>query len=205
MTCRVLTYAASVSRWAPDARERLERAALTLFAEQGYQATTVPQITERAGLTTRTFFRYFADKREVIFAGDEIPERARRMLAEAPAGVDPRALVADGLHRLAVERFDGRRVQVAAIRDLIAREPALQERDLRKRADTGEVVRIGLEARGADPLTAALLADLAMTVLHVALDRWSGDVGESREMSAVVDEVFSASAGLFQWSGRAAS
>ena len=72
-------------RWAPDARRRLERAAFELFGEQGYAATTVPQITARAGLTTRTFFRYFADKREVIFGGDEIPDAAARLISEAPA------------------------------------------------------------------------------------------------------------------------
>jgi len=60
-----------MSRWQPDARGRLERAAVELFTEQGFAATTVPQIAARAGLTTRTFFRHFADKREVLFAGDE--------------------------------------------------------------------------------------------------------------------------------------
>ena len=73
MTRRVITYTGAVSRWRPDARERLEHAALELFAEQGFAATTVPEITARAGLTTRTFFRYFADKREVLFGGAEIP------------------------------------------------------------------------------------------------------------------------------------
>ena len=68
---------------------RLEHAALELFAEQGFAATTVPEITARAGLTTRTFFRHFADKREVFFAGDEISAFAGRLLAEAPADLDP--------------------------------------------------------------------------------------------------------------------
>jgi AcrR family transcriptional regulator len=68
-----------VSRWQPDARQRLERAAIDLFAEQGFAATTVPQITARAGLTTRTFFRHFADKREVLFGGAEIPALATRL------------------------------------------------------------------------------------------------------------------------------
>ena len=76
-------------RWAPDARGRLERAAFELFTEQGYPATTVPQITARAGLTTRTFFRHFADKREVIFGGDEIPEQASRLIRAAPPGLVP--------------------------------------------------------------------------------------------------------------------
>src|ERR1700710_310590 len=86
MARRVIAYDRSMGRWSPDARGRLERAAVELFVEQGFAATTVPQITARAGLTTRTFFRYFADKREVFFAGDEIPDLARRYLTAAPAG-----------------------------------------------------------------------------------------------------------------------
>ena len=79
-----------MSRWQPDARERLERAALELFTEQGFAETTVPQITAKAGLTTRTFFRYFADKREVLFSNDEeAAELAARMIAEAPAHLTP--------------------------------------------------------------------------------------------------------------------
>ena len=63
-----------MSRWEPDAAARLHAAAVDLFLEQGFAATTVPQITDRAGLTTRSFFRYYVDKREVLFAGeDELP------------------------------------------------------------------------------------------------------------------------------------
>jgi hypothetical protein len=60
-----------MARWEPNARERLERAALALFAEHGYDATTVAQIADRAGLTKSTFFRHFADKREVLFGGQD--------------------------------------------------------------------------------------------------------------------------------------
>ena len=66
----VINYARSeMSRWKPDAAGRLIKAAITLFAEQGYEETTVAEIAERAGLTKRTFFRYFSDKREVLFSG----------------------------------------------------------------------------------------------------------------------------------------
>ncbi len=58
-----------MSRWEPNARGRLEQAALELYCERGFEQTTVAEIAERAGLTERTFFRYFADKREVLFAG----------------------------------------------------------------------------------------------------------------------------------------
>jgi AcrR family transcriptional regulator len=67
MTSNVITYHAGMGRWKPGARERLRKAALDLYSEQGFAVTTVPQITERAGLTTRTFYRHFADKRDVLF------------------------------------------------------------------------------------------------------------------------------------------
>jgi AcrR family transcriptional regulator len=172
MARRVIVYPRRVVRWSPDARGRLERAALELFAEQGFAATTVPEITARAGLTTRTFFRYFADKREVFFAGDEIPELARRHLAAAPAGLDPVTLLEQGLRQVAVDRFDGRWEEVRRRRDLVAAEPALRERDAQKRDDLVAAIRPGLVERGVDPLEAALLAELTVLVLHVALEAW---------------------------------
>src|SRR5215475_15901747 len=72
MGLSLITYDELMSRWEPNARERLERAALDLFAEQGYDATTVAGIADRAGLTKSTFFRHFADKREVLFGGQDM-------------------------------------------------------------------------------------------------------------------------------------
>ena len=178
-----------MGRWEPDARGRLERAALELFAEQGFAATTVPQITARAGLTTRTFFRHFADKREVLYAGDEIPELARRLLAEAPPGLDPVHLLEQGLRRVAAERFDGRRDEVARRRELVRGEPSLQERDAQKRADLVRVIGPGLQARGVDPTTAALLAELTVVVLHVSLDAWL-DAPSEQPLGDVVASCF---------------
>jgi AcrR family transcriptional regulator len=172
MTSRVIKYAGDVSRWRPDARERLEQAAIELFLEQGFAATTVPEITARAGLTTRTFFRHFADKREVIFAGSEIPGQAVRFIAEAPAGSDPMALILEGLRHVTAERFDGRRDEIRVRRDIIRTDDGLQERNLRKRAAVSEATRAGLLARSVDPVTAALLAETCVTLLFVSLDEW---------------------------------
>lgn len=172
MTRRVIAYPRTVARWSPDARARLERAAFELFAEQGFAATTVPEITARAGLTTRTFFRHFADKREVFFAGDEIPALARDVLASAPPDLDPVTLLEQGLRQVALDRFDGRWAAVRQRRDLVAAEPSLRERDAQKRDDLVAVIRPGLMARGVEPLEAALLAELTVTVLHVALGAW---------------------------------
>jgi AcrR family transcriptional regulator len=178
-----------MGRWSPDARGRLERAAFELFAEQGFAATTVPEITARAGLTTRTFFRHFADKREVFFAGDEIPELASRALAAAPPGLDPVVLLEQGLRQVAADRFDGRREEVRLRRDLVDADPSLRERDAQKRADLVAVLAPGLRARGVDALEAALLAELTVVVLHVAMQAWLDDPAEG-SMSDVVSRCF---------------
>src|SRR4051812_903008 len=134
-----------MSRWRPDARERLQRAALELFAEQGFAATTVPAITARAGLTTRTFFRHFADKREVLFADErELPAFAARLMAEAPAAADPLTMILEGLRTVAEAHFEGRRAALRERRDIVNLDPGLRERDLRKRAGLAEAVRDGL-------------------------------------------------------------
>jgi AcrR family transcriptional regulator len=167
-----------VSRWQPDARQRLERAALELFAEQGFAATTVPQITARAGLTTRTFFRHFADKREVIFGGDEIPELAARLVADAPESLDPVTLIIQGLKIVAETRFEGRREEVRQLRVIIRSDEGLRERDLRKRAAVCDVVRPAFVRRGLPDATAALLAEMSMALLYVAIDEWLDQDGD---------------------------
>jgi AcrR family transcriptional regulator len=172
MTRHVITYTGGVSRWQPDARERLERAAIELFAAQGFAATTVPQITARAGLTTRTFFRHFADKREVLFGGEEIPEFAAQIIADTPASMDPLALIVNGLRTVAESRFDGQREEFRQRRAIIMSDEGLMERDRGKRAALAEVIRDGLVGRGINARTAALLAESSVTVLHVALNEW---------------------------------
>lgn len=179
-------------RWAPDARGRLERAAFELFAEQGFAATTVPQITARAGLTTRTFFRHFADKREVVFAGDEIPTTAARLIAEAPADVEPVEVIRRVLHQVAAARFDDNHAQTADWRRIVESNDELRDRDARKRADLVRAARGAFVERGETPLQAAVLAELGVLVFQVALDTWAGAEPESRSMSATVDDVLAA-------------
>jgi AcrR family transcriptional regulator len=167
-----------MSRWQPDARERLERAALELFTEQGFAETTVPQITARAGLTTRTFFRHFADKREVLFAGEEqIPAVVAGFLASAPPEWGPMGVVTNGLEGLALAIFDGRLAYLRQRRAVVASDAGLRERELRKLADLSQTIATGLQKRGADDLTAALAAGFAVTVFNVALTRWIEQTG----------------------------
>jgi AcrR family transcriptional regulator len=168
-----------VNRWRPDARERLEHAALELFAEQGFAATTVPQITERAGLTTRTFFRHYADKREVLFAGEnELPAMARRMIAEAPAEADPLALIIGALRTVAETRFEGRRADLWQRREIVRSDPGLGERELRKRAGICEAIGEGFRERGVPAMTAAMLAETGVALLFVSVQQWLDQDGD---------------------------
>jgi len=186
MARRVITYTEGVSRWQPGARERLERAAIELFATQGFAATTVPQITARAGLTTRTFFRHFADKREVLFGGQEIPRLATRLIADAPASLDPITLIVGGLQTVAETRFAGRRDEIRQRRAIIRSDEGLRERELSKRAAVAEAIRDGLAGRGVDATTAALLAESSVTVLNVAIDEWLDHDGDDRTLFEII-------------------
>lgn len=190
-TWRVIAYTVAVSRWQPGARQRLERAALDLFTQQGFAATTVPQITARAGLTTRTFFRHFADKREVLFGGAEIPGLATRLMAEAPPSLDPMTLIVYGLKTVAETRFEGHRDEIRQRRDIIRSDEGLRERDLRKRAALSAAIREGFVRRGVGTTAAALLAEISVTVLNVALDEWLDQDGDRTLFKTILDTLSS--------------
>jgi AcrR family transcriptional regulator len=176
-----------MGRWRPDARERLQQAAVELFAEQGFAATTVPEITARAGLTTRTFFRHFADKREVLFGGPEIPALASAMIADAAASLDPVTVIFGGLQTVAETRFEGRREDLRERRAIIRADDGLRERDRRKRGDLSEAIRAGFAGRGVPATTAALLGEITVTLLYVALDEWL-DTDDDRTLFEVIFE-----------------
>src|SRR3978361_1337818 len=133
-----------MARWEPGARERLERAALELFFEQGFAETTVPQITARAGLTTRTFFRHFADKREVLFANEaDVPQLAARMIAEAPADRSAMQIIVAGLERVAAEQFAEDVEYYKRRKAVIESDDGLREREMRKLAALSDALRGG--------------------------------------------------------------
>ena len=181
-----------MSRWQPNARDRLERAAVELFIEQGFAETTVPQITARAGLTTRTFFRHFADKREVLFAGDEeLPALVARLATDAPAALGPLPAIAYALETVAATTFEGRRAYLRARRAVIQADTGLRERELRKLAVLADAIGRGFRARGVDELTALLAAQLAVTVFSVTIDRWLDQDGE-RPLSALARDTLRA-------------
>jgi len=162
-----------MSRWEPGARDRLERAALDLFLERGFDQTTVPQITARAGLTTRTFFRHFADKREVLFAGeDEVPAIVADLIARAPASMGPMEVIMWGFQTIAPTMFQDRIDYLRKRRAVIDSNEGLRERELGKLANLSASIARGFRVRGVDDLHATLAAETAVTVFKVAVRRW---------------------------------
>ncbi|WP_407572528.1 TetR/AcrR family transcriptional regulator [Deinococcus altitudinis] len=178
-----------MARWKKGAQDRLEQAALALFLEQGFAETTVPQIAVRAGLTTRTFFRHFADKREVLFAGDEaVPALVQSLIAQAPPDTRPVPLILSHLGPFAETVFGHRRDVLLLRSRIISLDQGLEERKLQKMAMLRAAIVDGFLHRQVDELTATLAADLAMMVLGTALTRWL-TAGESRPLSSVLAEV----------------
>jgi AcrR family transcriptional regulator len=161
-----------MSRWKPDAEGRLVVAAIALFAEQGYQATTVSEIAERAGLTQRTFFRYFSDKREVLFGGAaELSRLWLEAVAAAPSEATPLAAVTAGLDPVAhmfSERHDFARTRAA----IVEANPELKERELIKLQNLAGAIEAALIERGVSASAAILAAQAGVTVFHVAFASW---------------------------------
>jgi AcrR family transcriptional regulator len=164
-----------MGRWQPDARARLQEAAMALYGERGYEQTTVAEIAERAGLTKRTFFRYFADKREVLFWGSELLEQQMVAAIEAAPesasalGMIEAALDAAGARFEEVREFAGTRHRI------IASSPELQERELIKGASLAAGMTRALRARGLGDTAAALAARTGTTVMQLAWEQWVDD------------------------------
>jgi AcrR family transcriptional regulator len=162
-----------MARWEPNARERLVLAALDLFAEQGYDNTTVMQIAERAGLTKATFFRHFPDKREVLFAGQEVHSR---LLADgaaaAPDSATPIEAVEAALDALTASFTAEQRDFGPRLLTVIAANTELQERATFKSAALAAALTTALGKRGVPDLTAGLAAELGVRAFHWAFERW---------------------------------
>lgn len=159
-----------MARWEGNTRGRLERAALELFRDQGYDRTTVAQITQRAGLTERSFYRWFTDKREVLFAGDELRACLEAGIEEVPAGTGPLATLMAAF--VAVPSVLRPREHLIELRAVVAANPALRERGLIKEAMLSEATAAALCRRGHDERTARLATALGMAILASATSRW---------------------------------
>jgi AcrR family transcriptional regulator len=177
-----------MARWEPNARERLERAALALFTERGYDATTVTAIADRADLTKSTFFRHFADKREVLFGGqDMLAQLFSDAIAAAPPSASIAGCLAAALESAAVAFTPDRHDLAPRRRAVIAANSELQERELLKRARLGSVIAGALRARGADDITATLAAQIGVLAFSTAYARWA-EPGNERPYTEIADE-----------------
>jgi len=187
-----------MGRWEPNARGRLEQAALELYVERGYEQTTVAEIAERAGLTERTFFRHFADKREVLFAGaGALQELLVTAVSGAPDAVAPLEAVAAALEA-AGALLQERREYSRRRQSVIDANPALQERELIKLAALASALAGALRRRGVTGPAASLTAEAGIAVFKIAFERWISETGQSdlpRLIRESLDELRTVTAG----------
>jgi len=168
-----------VSRWEPNARGRLEQAALELYRERGFDDTTVAEIAARAGLTERTFFRHFADKREVLFSGaGALQDLLVSKVDDAPESLSPIEAIVAALVEAADGMFEERRPFARGRQAVIAANRELEERELVKFAALSAALAGALRRRGVTGPAASLAADAGIAVFRVAFDRWTEDTGE---------------------------
>lgn len=164
-----------MGRWEPNAQERLQQAAFALFGERGYADVTVAEISDRAGLTKRTFFNHFTDKREVLFAGAPALEASIvQYLTEADDDLEPIDVAVAALTRggLDLAHYGD---SAHARRELIASSPDLQERDLIKKTSLAAAIAKALRTRRVPSRIATLSAQAAVAIFTAAYDDWADD------------------------------
>ncbi|WNF00840.1 TetR family transcriptional regulator [Streptomyces luomodiensis] len=161
-----------MGRWKPGAGDRLREAALSLYLERGFEQTMVADIAERAGVTARTFFRHFADKREVLFAdSSDLEEKALAALEGLPAttsALDAVAAVLDTVARM----VGGDREAARKRQTVIMANADLRERELIKLTSLSAALADRLRQRGIGDIEASLAAETSIAVFRVAFSRW---------------------------------
>lgn len=168
-----------MARWEPDAAGRLRAAALELFETSGYESATVAQIAERAGVTPRTFFRYFADKPEVLVAGSDMLEQEMVAAIRATApDASPRAAL-DAALDTAAELLSERAEFARRRHAVISANPALTERETMKMARLANGVAGALQERGVEAPVAAMFAHAGVAAFREAFAAWVADPGLS--------------------------
>ncbi|BDZ50813.1 TetR family transcriptional regulator [Frondihabitans sucicola] len=159
-----------------DAAARLRASAIDLYTRDGFGATTVEAIAADAGLTERTFFRYYADKREVLFGGaDELAILlAERVTASGASTV--REAVVEGLLAVCAD-LEPRRPELVTREAIVSTTLELRERELAKLAAWSSALEAALIGRGADAPSAAVVASASVAALNVAATRWLAGPG----------------------------
>ncbi len=180
-----------MARWDPDASGRLERAAIELFEQQGFAETTIPEIAARAGVTTRTFFRHFADKREVLFSGEQgLATVIADLIAGAPTELAALAIVEHALAAAAESEFEPRRDEMRRWRQIVESDDSLLERGLNKQRLVVAAAVEALEARGIGAPSAELAAGLAFVAFQSAATEWHADEKAVRPLTSYVGDAF---------------
>jgi AcrR family transcriptional regulator len=176
-----------MGRWGPDGRGRLEQAAMELYGERGFDQTTVAEIARRAGLTERTFFRHFADKREVLFAGSgALRELLVSTVASAPDSAPPIDAVAAALEAAGAGLQERRDFSLRR-QAIIAANSELRERELIKLASLASAMAETLRRRGVPDAAASLTAEAGIAVFRVAFERWVDEANE-RDLPGLIRE-----------------
>lgn len=182
-----MTRLGGMGRWEPNPRGRLELAAMQLYLERGFEQTTVAEIAERAGLTKRTFFRHFTDKRDAMFAdSDALRELIVQAVAAAPERLAPMAAVAAGLEAAAAaiqDNHEGARFR----QTVIAANPELRERELAKLAEIVAAIAETLRGRGVADRTASLTAEAGIAAFKIAFGCWIDGPGE-QDLSRLIQD-----------------
>ncbi len=167
-------YAVLMGRWQPGARERLVVAAVDLFSEQGYDETTVAQISERAGVTRSTFFRHFSDKRELLVAGQAtLSHLLAEGITSAPPGSSPLESVALGLARASEQMGPVNHALGPRLTAVVASSKELQERSLLKSVGLAGAMTDALIGRGIPDSTARLAAEMGLLAFSRGFAEWS--------------------------------
>ena len=186
MSVSGITYHGRMARWEPDARGRLAQAALELYLERGFDQVTVAEIAERAGLTERTFFRHYGDKREVLFGGQEVlHEMISKVIATQPDSAAPMAAMAAALAAFA-ELLAQRRDFARQRQIVIDANASLQERELIKLTSLAATAARALRERGVTEPAASLAAKAGVAAFRLALARWIQ--ADDRELTECVTE-----------------
>lgn len=183
-------------RWEPGARARLQAAALELYASKGFEETTVVEIARSVGLTERTFFRHFADKREVIFAGQDVFQQGFiDGVAAVPADAGPLDIVASAVTAGSAFFTEDRRTHSRQRSAVIAATPELRERELLKMASLATAIAGALRERGVPDPAATLAAESGTTVFRMAFEHWLAP-DSTRTLTELEDTLFAELAAL---------
>lgn len=187
-----------MGRWVPDAQGRLIQSAMELYSERGYEQTTVAEIAQKAGLTERTFFRYFPDKREVLFFGSErLGHAMAEAIERAPADAAPIDAVQAALESVTAF-FTDNRSHAQRRQAVINANRELQERERNKLAALAAAMATALQRRGVKEPTATLAAEMGVAIFKIAFERWLDDPQERDSTYFVresLDEMKAVSAG----------